>query len=53
MLEFLVRLFSMVKRLWNNLPESAQEAIIKAVVDSFEATFRAFFQANKVEKSNA
>jgi hypothetical protein len=53
MFEFLAKLFSMIMALWNKLPESAKEAIIKAVVDTFEAMFRAFFKANKDGKANA
>ena len=53
MFDLLVKLFSMIMGLWDKLPESAKEAIIKAAVDAFDAIFRAYFKSQKGGEANA
>lgn len=53
MFEFISKIFAWLFSLWQNLPQSAKDNIIKVIVDSFESVLRAFFKANKGDTSHA
>jgi hypothetical protein len=47
MLDFLAKLFRSLVDLWNKIPDSAKAAIIAAIVEIFDAVFRAYFKDQK------
>jgi len=47
MFNLFLALFNWVSQLWDKLPKEAKEAIINAIVDSFDEIIRGFYRKSK------
>ncbi|WP_312553107.1 hypothetical protein [Massilia sp.] len=51
MLETLKKIVAWLMEHWTKVPDSEKDRIIRFVVESFDAIFRAFFKSSQSEKA--
>jgi uncharacterized protein Yka (UPF0111/DUF47 family) len=53
MFRWIVGIFEWLSGIWDNVPDTAKEYIIKKIVDNFEDKFREFYRKSKQEKEKS
>ena len=52
MLSWILKVLSWITSIWSGIPDSTKDKIIEAIVDSFSAIFRNYYQSTKKSEDN-
>ena len=47
MFEWIIRMFSWLTQIWNNLPKKQQDKIIDLILEHFEKLLRAYYRLSR------